>query len=52
VLLACVDGSLFGMFYGCVLQSVGEVNLLLDIEVTNIKGKEIPTTRAFYKSIT
>ena len=25
--LACVDGSLFGKFYGCVLQTVGEVNL-------------------------
>ena len=31
---ACVDGSQFGGFYGCVLQSVGEANLLLDIEPT------------------
>jgi hypothetical protein len=44
--LACVDGSLFGKFYGCVLQLLGEANLLLDIEVTTGKGKEIPTTRA------
>jgi hypothetical protein len=43
--VACVDGSQFGRFYGCVLQSVGEANLLLDIEPTNGKGKEIPTTR-------
>jgi len=42
---ACVDGSMFGRFYGCVLQSVGEANLLLDIEPTTGKGKEIPTTR-------
>lgn len=44
--LACVDGSLFGKFYGCVLQLLGEANLLLDIAVTTGKGKEIPTTRA------
>lgn len=44
--LACVYGSLFGKFYGCVLQLLGEANLLLDIEVTTGKGKEIPTTRA------
>jgi hypothetical protein len=44
--LACVDGSMFGEFYGSVLQSVGEVNLLLDIEKTTGKGKELPTTRA------
>jgi len=42
---ACVDGSQFGGFYGCALQSVGEANLLLDIEPTRCKGKEIPTTR-------
>jgi len=42
---ACVDGSQFGVFYGCALQSVGEANLLLDIEPTTCKGKEIPTTR-------
>lgn len=44
--IACVDGSLFGKFYGCVLQLLGKANLLLDIEVTTCKGKEIPTTRA------
>jgi len=43
--VACVDGSQFGRFYGCVLQSVGEANLLVDIEPTTGKGKEIPTTR-------
>lgn len=43
--LACVDGSLFGKFYSCVLQSLGKANLLLDIEVTTGKGKELPTTR-------
>ena len=42
---ACVDGSQFGGFYGCVLQSLGEANLLLDIERTTGKGKELPTTR-------
>jgi hypothetical protein len=42
---ACVDGSQFGGFYGCVLQVLGEVNLLLDIEPTTGKGKELPTTR-------
>jgi len=39
--VACVDGSQFGKFYGCVLQSVGEANLLLDIEPTTGKGKDI-----------
>jgi hypothetical protein len=43
--VACVDGSLFGKFYGCVLLSVGEANLMLDIEPTTGKGKESPTTR-------
>ena len=43
--LACVDGSMFGNFYGSVLQSLGEVNLLLDIEETTTKGKELPATR-------
>ncbi len=43
--LACVDGSKFGKFYGCVLQTLGETNLLLDIEKTTSKGKELPTTR-------
>ena len=47
--VACVDGSMFGKFYGCVLQSVGEANLLLDIGVTTGKGKEIPTTRALLR---
>jgi len=42
---ACADGSMFGGFYGCVLQVLGEVNLLLDIEPTTGKGKELPTTR-------
>jgi hypothetical protein len=42
---ACVDGSQFGGFYGCVLQVLGETNLLLDIESTTGKGKELPTTR-------
>jgi hypothetical protein len=42
---ACVDGSQFGGFYGCVLQVLGEANLLLDIESTTGKGKELPTTR-------
>jgi hypothetical protein len=42
---ACVDGSQFGGFYGCVLQVLGEANLLLDIEPTTGKGKELPTTR-------
>lgn len=42
---ACVDGSMFGGFYGCVLQSLGAANLLLDIERTTGKGKELPTTR-------
>ena len=42
---ACVDGSQFGGFYGCVLQSVGEANLLLDIEPTTGKGKELPATK-------
>ena len=42
---ACVDGSQFGGFYGCVLQVLGEVNLLLDIEATTGKGKELPTSR-------
>jgi hypothetical protein len=42
---ACVDGSMFGGFYGCVLQSLGEANLLLDIEPTTVKGKELPTSR-------
>ena len=40
-----VDGSQFGGFYGCVLQVLGEANLLLDIEPTTGKGKELPTTR-------
>lgn len=44
--IACVDGSMFGKFYGSVLQSVGEANLLIDIEKTTNKGKELPTTRA------
>lgn len=43
--VACVDGSHFGKFYGCVLQSLGEADLLLDIEPTTGKGNEIPTTR-------
>ncbi len=42
---ACADGSMFGGFYGCVLQVLGEANLLLDIEPTTGKGKELPTTR-------
>jgi len=42
---ACVDGSVFGGFYGCVLHVLGEANLLLDIEPTTGKGKELPTTR-------
>ena len=33
---------MFGNFYGSVLQSSGEVNLLLDIEETTAKGKELP----------
>ncbi len=43
---ACVDGSMFGKFYSCVLQSLGEADLLLDIEPTTGKGKEIPATRS------
>ena len=43
--VACVDGSQFGGFYGCVLQVLGEANLLLDIEPTTGKGKELPTSR-------
>ena len=31
------------------LQLLGEANLLLDIEVTTGKGKEIPTTRALLR---
>ena len=31
--IACVDGSLFGKFYGCVLQLLGKANLLIDIKV-------------------
>ena len=47
--LACVDGSMFGKFYGSVLQSVGQANLLLDIEKTTGKGKELPTTRTLLR---
>lgn len=47
--LACVDGSMFGKFYGSVLQSVGEANLLLDIEKATGKGKELPTTRSLLR---
>jgi hypothetical protein len=47
----CVDGSQFGGFYGCVLQSVGEGNLLLDIERTTGKGKELPTTRKMLERV-
>jgi hypothetical protein len=43
---ACVDGSQFGGFYGCVLQVLGEEKLLLYIEATTGKGKELATTRA------
>jgi hypothetical protein len=46
-----VDGSQFGGFYGCVLQSVGEANLLLDIERTTGKGKELPTTRKMLERV-
>jgi hypothetical protein len=48
---ACVDGSQFGGFYGCVLQSLGEANLLLDIERTSGKGKELPTTRKMLERV-
>jgi hypothetical protein len=48
---ACVDASQFGAFYGCVLQSLGEANLLLDIERTSGKGKELPTTRTMLERI-
>jgi len=48
---ACVDGSMFGGFYGCVLQSLGEANLLLDIETTTGKGKELPTTRTMLERV-
>lgn len=48
---ACVDGSQFGGFYGCVLQSLGEANLMLDIEPTTGKGKELPTTRAMLERV-
>jgi hypothetical protein len=48
---ACVDGSQFGGFYGCVLQSLGEANLLLDIEPTTGKGKELPTTRTMLERV-
>jgi len=47
----CVDGSQFGGFYGCVLQSLGEANLLLDIERTTGKGKELPTTRKMLERV-
>ncbi len=49
--LACVDGSMFGKFYGCVLQSVGEANLLIDIEHTIGKGEELPITRALLQRV-
>jgi len=48
---ACVDGSMFGGFYGCVLQSLGEANLLLDMEPTTGKGKELPTTRTLLERV-
>ena len=48
---ACVDGSMFGGFYGCVLQSLGAANLLLDIEPTTGKGKELPTTRKMLQRV-
>jgi len=48
---ACVDGSQFGGFYGCVLQSLGAANLLLDIERTTGKGKELPTTRTMLERV-
>ncbi len=48
---ACVDGSMFGGFYGCVLQSLGAANLLLDIERTTGKGKELPTTRTMLERV-
>lgn len=48
---ACIDGSQFGGFYGCVLQSVGEANLLLDIERTTGKGKELSTTRKMLERV-
>ena len=48
---ACVDGSMFGGFYGCVLQSLGTANLLLDIERTTSKGKELPTTRKMLERV-
>jgi len=48
---ACIDGSQFGGFYGCVIQSVGEATLLLDIERTTGKGKELPTTRRMLERV-
>jgi len=48
---ACVDGSQYGGFYGCVLQSLGVANLLLDIEPTTGKGKELPTTRTMLERV-
>lgn len=48
---ACVDGSMFGGFYGCALQSLGQANLLLDIEPTTGKGKELPTTRTMLQRV-
>ena len=48
---ACVDGSMFGGFYGCVLQSLGEASLLLDMEPTTGKGKELPTTRTLLERV-
>jgi hypothetical protein len=48
---SCVDGSMFGGFYGCVLQSLGTANLLLDIERTTGKGKELPTTRKMLERV-
>jgi len=44
--IASVDGSQFGVFYGCALQILGEANLLLDIEVAKGRGKEIAATNS------
>lgn len=49
--LACVDGSLFGKFYGCVFQILGKADLILDIEETASKGKEIPTTKTLLRRV-
>jgi hypothetical protein len=43
--VGCIDGSQFGVFYGCVLFIVGQTDLFLDIEPAKNKGKELPASR-------